>query len=108
MDIFEAFRLEAGYKANWPVPMDQVLHYGVTLKARDLAVSTIRGRLSVLEFTSKSLGYADCTADFRVRCMLKGWRQEKGLRSDPRQPLSPSILKVSPWLGEGFAHLSMK
>lgn len=90
---FEAFCLEAGYKANCPIPVDQVLHYGVTLRHRGLAVSTIRGRLSAIAFASKSLGYPDYTVDFRIHRLLEGWRREEGPRRDHKQPLSPSILK---------------
>lgn len=46
-----------------------------------------------LAFASKMLGYSDCMSDFRVRHMLESWKREEGPRVDPRQPLSPGILK---------------
>lgn len=55
--------------------------------------------MSALAFASKALGYSECLGDFRVRRMLEGWRREEGLRRDPRQPLTPGILKglLSKW-----------
>lgn len=73
--LFEHFRKEAGYRVAWPILIDYVLHYGVSLKTKGLAVSTIKGRLSVLAFASKTLGYAECMFDFQVRRMLDGWRR---------------------------------
>lgn len=57
--------------------------------------------LSALAFASKSLGYVDCTANFRVHHILEGWKQEVDTRLDPQQPLLPSILKgpSSAWVG---------
>lgn len=36
---------------------------------------------------------AECTGDFRIRNILKGWSWEAGYRGDTRQPLSPTVLK---------------
>lgn len=47
----------------------------------------------MLAFASKSLGFSDCMADFRIKRMLEGLRREEGPRRDSHQPLTPGILK---------------
>lgn len=72
--------------------MDHLLHYGVHLKQRGLATSTIKERFSALSFAAKSLGFTDFMGDFRVQKMLEGWKREEVPCQDPHQPLSSKIL----------------
>lgn len=85
--------MESGYCQTWLIPVDHVLHYGIHLKWKGLAVCTISSRLSILAFASKSLGHGEFTSDFRVRRMLEGWCREEGPQQDLRQPLLSAILR---------------
>lgn len=45
---FEKFRQEVGYGNQWPLPLDQLLHYCVTCKKKGLSIPIIKGPLSAL------------------------------------------------------------
>lgn len=63
--------------------MDHLLHFGVSLKGRGLAVSSIHGRFAALVFASKMLGFSEISGDFRIRKKLEGWTHEEASRNDP-------------------------
>lgn len=89
---FDAFRKEMGYPGDWPFPMDQLLHYGVHMKRRGLAASTIKGNFFHPGLCCQIPWFSEFMGDFLVQKMLKGWKREEGPRQDPYQPLSPAIL----------------
>lgn len=55
---FEFFHKVSGYSASWPIPVEQLLHFGVSLWETGMAVESIRGQFSVIAFASKALGFA--------------------------------------------------
>lgn len=93
VQLFEDFRKTAAYPQAWPISVDHVLHYAVHMKQDGFTVGTIKGRLTALTFACKLLDYKECLSDFRIKKMLEGWHREEGPRKDPRQPLTPGILK---------------
>lgn len=60
--LFEGFWAGMPYIQSWPILVDHVLHYGVHLKQKGLAVSTIKGRLSALAFARNALAILKCSA----------------------------------------------
>lgn len=46
-----------------------------------------------MSLARKMLGFCDYTADFHLKKMLNGWSCEDNPRTDPREFLSPAILK---------------
>lgn len=41
-----------GYHCLWPIPVDHLLHSGVCLKGKGLAIRSIRGRFAALAIRS--------------------------------------------------------
>ncbi|XP_054850300.1 vomeronasal type-2 receptor 26-like [Eublepharis macularius] len=64
-----------------------------------LVVKSIQGQLAALAFISKARGYPKAMGDFRVRKMLEGWSHKAVVCADPREPVSPSVLKglITAW-----------
>lgn len=85
--------MEAGYWQQWLIPVHHILHCRVFPKQKGLAVGSIKGRFSAVAFASKSLGYTECTGNFRVWRMLGGWRREESSCQDLHQALFPKVLK---------------
>lgn len=91
---FAEFWNNMGYKD----PVDNLLHYGIFLKRKDLAVHLIKARFSALAFASKLLSWCEHTGDFRICKMLDGWMWDMV----PSKDVSYSILFGS-WLGNGVS-----
>lgn len=90
---FEAFRVSCCCSAAWPILVEQLLHYGVSLKVWGLTVSSIRRHFSALASASKVMANKEFKDDFRVRKMLEGWEREASPQRDDRQPIFPTMLK---------------
>ena len=87
-----AFRVLRGLEDIWPIPIDHLLEYCVSLHHKGLAVGTLRAKLAGLAFEAKINGFPDTTTDFRVRKMLEGWARSNPPVQDKRKPITPEML----------------
>ncbi|XP_078242407.1 integrase/recombinase xerD homolog isoform X1 [Pogona vitticeps] len=99
---FQEFRQTMQLEQAWPIPVEHLQQFIVSLYRRGLAPGTIQGRLSALAFVAKVNGFTDFSGDFRIKKMLEGWSRERGQVYDSRTPMSPSILQQ---LGEQWIKL---
>ncbi|XP_053144071.1 uncharacterized protein LOC128347973 isoform X1 [Hemicordylus capensis] len=90
---FHAFRVDTGLEDLWPIPVEHIMRYSTHLHGRGLATGSIGGKLAALAFQAKMKGFADSTADFRVRRMLEGWARVNPSQPDTRVPLAPTTLQ---------------
>ena len=89
---FSEFRFDRGLSAVWPIPIDHIMEYCVSLHRRGLATGTIRGKLAGLSFAAKVNGWPDSTSDVRIRRMLEGWARSTQVKGDDRKPITPDLL----------------
>ena len=89
---FGAFRVLRELGDIWPIPIDHLLEYCVSLHRKGLAVRTIRAKMAGLSFEAKVNGFSDTTTDFRVRKMLEGWARSNPPVQDKRKPITPDML----------------
>lgn len=88
---FLAFRGEHGLPNTWPIPPEHLMRFLLHLSQRGLAPRSMMLYLGAISFSSKALGWADATADFRVRRMVEGFRRGHPLQAFGRKPITPSI-----------------
>lgn len=105
---FEEFWQKHGYQSSWPLPVKQLMHYGIILKQKGLAMGLIRSTFFEVAFNSKALGHPENTEDFWVHKMMEGWVREVGIPWDSDRPLSLWSAKVSRECGTRFVHWSWK
>ena len=99
---FQEFLKTTGLEWVWPIPVEYLQQFIVSLHRKGLAPSTIQGRLSALAFVAKVNGFKDFSSDFRIKKMLEGWNRERGPVYDTRTPMSPAMLQQ---LGEQWIKL---
>uniref|UniRef100_A0ABM5GF58 Uncharacterized protein isoform X1 n=1 Tax=Pogona vitticeps TaxID=103695 RepID=A0ABM5GF58_9SAUR len=90
---FHKFRESVGLDQIWPVPVDHLQQFIISLHRQGLAPGTIQGRLSALAFQAKARGFPDFSSDFRIRKMIEGLYKERGRAMDTRAPISLELLK---------------
>ena len=90
---FHKFRESVGLDQIWPVPVDHLQQFIISLHRQGLAPGTIQGRLSALAFQAKARGFPNFSSDFRIRKMIEGLYKERGRAMDTRAPISLELLK---------------
>ncbi|XP_053107511.1 uncharacterized protein LOC128325774 isoform X1 [Hemicordylus capensis] len=89
---FSTFRRQEGLVEAWPVPVEHVMQFLVSLFRAGKAVSTMGGYVSALAFEAQVQGVQDTTGDPRVKRMLEGWARQQPRGPDKRRPLTLDVV----------------
>uniref|UniRef100_A0ABM5FIC5 Core-binding (CB) domain-containing protein n=1 Tax=Pogona vitticeps TaxID=103695 RepID=A0ABM5FIC5_9SAUR len=100
---FQKFRESVGLEQSWPIPVDHLQQFIVSLHRQGLAPGTIQDKLSALAFQAKARGLPEFSDDFRIRKMIEGLAKERDRAKDSRAPISPKLLKGT--MGSGPTEL---
>lgn len=90
---FLSFWRASGVSNLWPVPVEHLMRFLLSLHNRGLSSRLLSLYLAAVAFQSKALGWADTTRDFRVRRMIKGFKRGTTQQADGRKPITPNILR---------------
>ncbi|XP_066484678.1 uncharacterized protein [Tiliqua scincoides] len=89
---FEAFRAALALPQVWPIPPEHLMRFLLYLHSINVACRSLSVYLAALAFCAKASGFADATADFRVRKLVEGLKRICPPMPDRRKPITPGIL----------------